>query len=42
MGLADDLKAEVARIFRQKWMTREGQIVPDTPDLRVQRSGSRR
>ncbi len=35
MGLADDLKTEVTAIFRAQWTTREGQIVPDTPDLKL-------
>lgn len=39
MGLADDLKAEVATIFRQTWSIREGQVVPDTPDLKMSNDG---
>jgi hypothetical protein len=35
MGLADDLKTEVTAIFRAQWTTREGQVVPDTPDLEL-------
>jgi class 3 adenylate cyclase len=35
MGLADDLKTEVTAIFRAQWTTREGQVVPDTPDLKL-------
>ena len=35
MGLADDLKTEVPAIFRAQWTTREGQVVPDTPDLKL-------
>jgi len=39
MGLADDLKTEVAAIFRAQWTTREGQIVPDTPNLKLANDG---
>ena len=39
MGLADDLKAEVAKIFRQQWTTRDGEVVPDTPDLKLDNDG---
>ncbi len=33
MSLADDLKTEVKRIFRDKWETRDGEVVPDPEDL---------
>lgn len=33
MGIADDLTAEVGKILNDKWTTREGRQVPDTPDL---------
>jgi len=39
MGLADDLKTEVARVFRDQWTTRDGQVVPDTPDLKLANDG---
>lgn len=39
MGLAGDLKTEVARVFREQWTTRDGQVVPDTPDLKLANEG---
>jgi class 3 adenylate cyclase len=39
MGLADDLKSEVAKIFRAQWTVRDGQVVPDTPDLKLDNDG---
>ena len=39
MGLADDLKSEVCTIFRTSWTTRDGQIVPDTPDIKLGNDG---
>ena len=35
MALADDLKSEVRKIFREAWSTREGQVVPDPEDLKL-------
>lgn len=29
MALADDLKAQVAQIFKDQWTTRQGQVVPE-------------
>jgi len=39
MGLADDLKSEVGTIFRTTWSTRDGQVVPDTPDIKLGNDG---
>lgn len=39
MGLADDLAAEVATIFRSSWSIRAGQVVPDTPDIQLGNEG---
>src|ERR1039458_6843738 len=39
MGLSDDLKKEVAAIFRGVWSVRAGQGVPDTPDLKLTNDG---
>jgi class 3 adenylate cyclase len=39
MGLADDLKSEVAKIFRSKWSIRDGEVVPDTEDLKLDNDG---
>lgn len=39
MGLADDLKSEVQTIFRSQWSTREGEVVPDTPDIKLGNDG---
>lgn len=39
MGLADDLTAEVGTIFRSHWSIREGQVVPDTPDIKLGNEG---
>ncbi|MFH0828765.1 MAG: adenylate/guanylate cyclase domain-containing protein [Candidatus Kerfeldbacteria bacterium] len=33
MGLSDDLKAEVAKIFRERWTERDGNKVPESQDL---------
>jgi class 3 adenylate cyclase len=33
MGFADDLTAEVVKIFKEPWTAREGRQVPDTTDL---------
>ena len=35
MALADDLKSEVAKIFRDQWTSRKGQVVPDPEDLKL-------
>lgn len=39
MGLADDLTAEVGTIFRSQWSVRDGQVVPDTPDIKLGNDG---
>jgi class 3 adenylate cyclase len=39
MGLADDLTAEVGTIFRSQWSVRDGQVVPDTPDIKLGNEG---
>ena len=39
MGLSDDLKSEVAKTFRSQWSIRDGQVVPDTPDLKLDNDG---
>lgn len=33
MALADDIKVEVTRIFRDQWSTRNGQVVPEPEDI---------
>lgn len=35
MSLADDLTAEVVKIFKEQWTSRDGRQVPDTPDLKL-------
>jgi len=35
MGLADDLKAQVKTIFHDKWVTRDGQSVPSSENLKL-------
>lgn len=35
MSLSDDLKQDVLKIFRDKWETRDGTVVPDTGDLKL-------
>ena len=35
MGLGDDLKSEVRKIIQERWSVREGQVVPDSDDLRL-------
>ena len=35
MSLADDLKAEVKSIFSEQWTHRDGQVVPDSEDLKL-------
>lgn len=39
MGLADDLNSEVGKIFRSHWSVRDGEVVPDTPDLKLDNDG---
>jgi class 3 adenylate cyclase len=39
MGLADDLKSEVQAIFRSRWTVRDGEVVPDTPDIKLGNEG---
>jgi class 3 adenylate cyclase len=39
MGLADDLTSEVKAIFRSAWSVREGEVVPDTPDIKLGNEG---
>lgn len=39
MGLADDLNSEVKAIFRSTWSVREGEVVPDTPDIKLGNEG---
>jgi class 3 adenylate cyclase len=39
MGLSDDLKSEVGNIFRSRWSIREGEVVPDPPDLKLNNEG---
>jgi class 3 adenylate cyclase len=39
MGLADDLRVETATILRSRWTIREGQVVPDTPDIKLGNEG---
>jgi class 3 adenylate cyclase len=33
MGLRDDIEAEVKRIFKEQWNTRDGTVVPESEDL---------
>lgn len=35
MGLKEDLEAEVAKIFREQWTTRDGQVIPLPTDLKL-------
>ena len=35
MGLGDDLKSEVRKIFSERWTTRTGQVVPESDDLNL-------
>ena len=39
MGLADDLASEVGVIVRSAWSVREGEVVPDTPDIKLGNEG---
>lgn len=35
MSFADDLRTEVKRIFKDTWTTRDGQVVPESGDLKL-------
>src|SRR5579863_4957487 len=35
MAFTDDLTAEVVKILKEKWTTRNGIAVPDAPDLKL-------
>ncbi len=35
MGLLADLNKEVEQIFKEQWKTREGQVVPESEDLKL-------
>lgn len=35
MGLGDDLKSEVRKIFSERWTKRTGQVVPESDDLNL-------
>jgi class 3 adenylate cyclase len=35
VGLGDDLKVQVKKIFSEQWSTRDGQQVPDSEDLKL-------
>jgi class 3 adenylate cyclase len=35
MGIADDLISDVKTIFRSQWSIRDGEVVPDTPDIQL-------
>jgi class 3 adenylate cyclase len=39
MGLADDLRAEIATTLRSQWTIREGEVIPDTPDIKLGNEG---
>jgi hypothetical protein len=39
MGLAGDLTSEVKGIFRSAWSVRDGELVPDTPDIKLGNEG---
>lgn len=39
MSFTDDLTAEVVKILKEQWEIREGQKVPDTPDLKLANDG---
>lgn len=39
MSLSDDLKKEVAEIFREQWKIRDGQIIPENNDLKLSNDG---
>jgi class 3 adenylate cyclase len=35
VALSDDLKAEVKKIFRDQWTIREGDVIPESEDLKL-------
>jgi class 3 adenylate cyclase len=35
VALKDDLEKEVAKIFRERWETRDGEVVPEPQDLKL-------
>ncbi len=39
MSFTDDLNAEVVKILKEQWEIRDGQKVPDTPDLKLANDG---
>lgn len=39
MSLKDDLEAEVGKIFREQWATRDGQVIPLPENLRLANDG---
>ena len=39
MSFTDDLTAEVVNILKEQWEIRDGQKVPDTPDLKLANDG---
>lgn len=41
MALKDDLETEVANILRERWTTRDGQVVPEPTDLKLSNDGVR-
>lgn len=41
MGLKDDLAAEIRTIFRERWSTRDGIVVPAPEDLKLSNDGVR-
>lgn len=41
MALKDELETEVDKIFRERWSTRDGKVVPDASDLKLGNDGVR-
>jgi class 3 adenylate cyclase len=39
VALLDDLTSNVGQIFRSQWTTREGRVVPDSPDIGLGNDG---
>lgn len=39
MGLKGDLEGQVKAIFRERWEERDGNVVPDTPDIKLGNEG---
>jgi class 3 adenylate cyclase len=35
VALKDDLEAEIKKIFREQWTTRDGNVVPESGDLKL-------